>query len=244
MIDIHSHVLYGIDDGAKTLDESIAILKKMSELGYTKVIATPHYIDNTEYVANNKKKKELLTELTDKLKEENIKIELFLGNEIFIEDNLLKKMIDQEIYTLNNTNYILLELPLLEKCDYSLDIIYELVRRGVKVVLAHPERYITFQKDKKMIDKYLELGVLFQGNISSLIGKYGKNAQKLFIKLLKAKKYFALASDIHTSDSSLFKEFDLIKKKIIRYTSEEYFDDLLIKNPEKILNNQKPNVED
>jgi len=243
MIDIHSHILYGIDDGAKNIEESVAILKKMSKLGFTNVVATPHYIENTEYVADNKKKKELLYELRNRLNEEKITIEIFLGNEVFVEDNIIKKIINREIYTINNTNYILIELPLLEKYEYSLDIIYELRRRGVEVILAHPERYIPFQKDLKLIDRYLELGVLFQGNITSFSGRYGKNSQKLFIKLLKAKKYFVLASDIHKSESIFFDEFDLIKKRLVKITNEEYIYDLLIKNPKKILNNQKPNVE-
>lgn len=237
MIDIHSHVLYGIDDGAKTLDESLSILKKMSELGYTKVIATPHYIENTEYVADNKKKKDILEEIKRELKSLNIPIELYLGNEIFIDDDLLSKMLSQEIYTLNNTNYILLELPRLEKCEYALDLIYELIRRGVKVVLAHPERYVAFQKDYSLIEDYLEMGVLLQGNVESLAGKHGGEAKKLFIKLLKRREYFAIASDIHHESSAFFDTFETLKKKMIHYTDKNYIDDLFTNNPQMILDN-------
>ena len=238
MIDIHSHILYGIDDGARTIEESVAILKKMKELGFSKIIATPHYIENTEYVADNKKKKELLDGIKQKLLEEKVDIELFLGNEVFIDDDILDKMLNKEIYTLNNTNYLLLELPRLEKCDYALDLIYELIRRGVKVILAHPERYVAFQNDFKLIEKYLELGVLFQGNIYSLSGKNGPHAKKLFIKLLKNRYYFTLASDIHNDSSSFFTIFESLKKKVIHYTDNEYFNDLLINHPQMILDNE------
>lgn len=238
MIDIHSHILYGIDDGARTIEESIEIIRKMGELGYKKIIATPHYIENTEYVADNKKKKEILEEIKDRLDKENISVEVYLGNEIFIDDDLLKRMVSKEIYTLNNTNYILLELPRLERCDYALDLIYELTRRGVKVVLAHPERYVAFQKDFKLIEKYLELGVLLQGNIDSLLGKYGPHAKKLFIKLLKKRMYFALASDIHHENSTFFDTFEGLKKKVIRYTDTDYVNDLLINHPQMVLDNE------
>lgn len=237
MIDIHSHILYGIDDGATSIEESIEILKKLSILGFTKVIATPHYISNTEYVADNNKKREIFKELKEKIKELDIPIELYLGNEIFIDDDLMSRMVSQDIYTLNNTNYILLELPRMERCDYALDLIYELVRRGVKVILAHPERYVSFQKNPKLIDDYIELGVLLQGNVDSLTGKHGGEAKKLFTKLLKKRKYFVLASDIHHDNSSFFDNFESLKKKMIHYTDKNYIDDLFINNPEKILNN-------
>lgn len=238
MIDIHSHILYGIDDGASTLEESLSMLKKMKELGFTKVIATPHYIENTEYTINNKTKKAILEEIKTALAKENIPIEIYLGNEIFIDDDLLDKMLNQEIYSLNNTNYVLIELPRFEKIDYALDILYELIRKGVKVILAHPERYMIFQKDTKLIDKYLELGLLLQGNIDSLEGKYGKEAKKLFIKLLKEKKYCVLASDVHHANSSFFQNFENIMKKLTKYTDKDYLNDLLVRNAESILNNE------
>ena len=106
MIDTHNHVLFGIDDGAKDIEESISILEKMALIGYTSVIATPHYISNDLYDANNKKKKEIIEILKEKLKEKNIKIDLYLGNEIFIQNHIDKKIVRGEIYTLNNSRLI------------------------------------------------------------------------------------------------------------------------------------------
>lgn len=235
MIDVHSHILYGIDDGSSSLEESMQILKKMSEIGYTKVIATPHYIENTDYMANNRKKKEILEKIKVHVKKENIPIEIFLGNEVFMDEDLFSKLRDQEIYTLNNTSYLLLELPRFEKIDSALDILYEFNRQGVVVVLAHPERYEFFQKDKRLIDKYLENGVLLQGNLDALAGKYGKKAKKVFLQLLKEKKYFVLASDVHSADSSFFKKFKKLRKKLLRYVEEDYIEDLLVNHPEMIV---------
>ena len=105
---------------------------------------------------------------------------LYLGNEVFIQDNIDKKIINGKIYSLNNSQYILIELPLNERINDDLDIIYELITKGAKVVLAHPERNRVFQQDIKELDNFLELGVLLQGNIDSLSGKYGKKAKTIF----------------------------------------------------------------
>lgn len=238
MIDIHNHVLFGIDDGAKTIEESISILEKMSLMGYTSVIATPHYISSSYYDADNKKKKELINELKEKIKENNIDINLYLGNEIFIQNNIDKKIIKGEIYTLNNSSYILIELPLSERLNFDLDVLYELINKGAKVILAHPERYRIFQKNPSELEKYLDLGILLQGNIDALSGKYGKSAKKLFASLLKRRQYFALASDIHKSKTGYFKRFSKLKKEIIKLTDENYFEELVLHNPQKILENE------
>ena len=185
MIDVHNHVLFGIDDGSKNIEESINILKNMYAIGYTDVIATPHYISNDLYDTNNKKKKEILEILKNKLREDNIPMNLYLGNEVFIQDNIDKKIINGKIYSLNNSQYILIELPLNERINDDLDIIYELITTGAKVVLAHPERNRVFQQDIKELDNFLELGVLLQGNIDSLSGKYGKKAKTIFKIILK-----------------------------------------------------------
>ncbi|MGN1337092.1 MAG: tyrosine-protein phosphatase [Candidatus Coprovivens sp.] len=238
MIDTHSHILFGIDDGARTIEESISILEKMSQIGYKSIILTPHYISPDMYDANNSKKKELVEILKKELEERNINIDLYLGNEIFIQNDIDKKIIDGEIYTLNNSSYLLIELPLNEKLNDDLDIIYELINQGAKVILAHPERYTQFQKNPKELEKYLELGVLLQGNIDVLSGKNGTKAKKLFKNLLKNRQYFILGSDIHRSSSEYFKRFPKLKKKVISLTDEEYFNDLLINNPQKILESE------
>lgn len=235
MIDIHTHILFGIDDGSKSIEESIGILEKLSKIGFTGVILTPHYIDNSEYVANNKVKKLLLKQLEEKLEEKNIPIKLYLGNEVFIDDDIIEKIYAQEIHTLNNTSFLLVELPLVEKFEYALDVFFELRNRGVQIVLAHPERYVMIQKNVKLINSFIEVGCLLQGNIDSLSGKYGRAAIKIFTKLLKDRKYFVLASDVHHERSSYFERFEDLKNEVIKLTDEAYFNELFIENPKKII---------
>jgi protein-tyrosine phosphatase len=237
MIDVHCHVLYGIDDGAKTIEDSLAILKKMYQLGYTKIILTPHYIENTKYVANNKKKNELLKEIKLKMQEEQIPIELYLGNEVYIDDTIINKINAGEISTLNSKDYLLIELPMFEKMPNDLDILFKLISKGIHVVLAHPERYLLFQKNPKLLDEYTKIGVLLQGNFESLTGKYGTKAKKLFLALLKKRKYFVLGSDIHHADSSFFNVMPKVSKEIIKLTDINYFNELVEINPQKIIDN-------
>lgn len=238
MIDIHSHILYGIDDGAPDIDESIAIIKKLKNAGFDKIIATPHYIDNTDYVTGNKVKKEILNKLKKGLKISQIDVELYLGNEIYLSEDILEKISKKQISKMNDSNYLLIELPLNEKFEHSLDMLMNIKCKGYRIILAHPERYRLFQENPEKMEDYLEAGILFQGNIASLDGRYGRKAKKLFKQLLKKRKYFALATDSHRSDSKLFDHFEKLKKKIIKLTDETYFHKLLNENPEKVLNNK------
>ena len=112
MKDIHSHLIYGVDDGSKSLEESIELLKKMEKAGTTDLMLTPHYVENSKYVCNNKAKKEIFNKLKERAKKENININLYLGNEVFFTDKFLKLIKNGEIRTLNNSKYLLFEFPM------------------------------------------------------------------------------------------------------------------------------------
>lgn len=238
MIDIHSHILYGIDDGSTDIEESIEIIKKLKQIGFHKIIATPHYIDNTEYVTGNKKKKEILNKLKKGLEISQIEIDLYLGNEIYLSEDILGKIATKKISTMNDSNYLLIELPLSEKVGHALDMLTNIQCKGYHIILAHPERYRIFQENPDKLNEYIEAGILLQGNIASLDGRYGQKAKKLCKKLVKKKSYFAMASDVHRSQSKFFDNFEKLKKKIIKWTDENYFRQIFVENPEKILNNE------
>ena len=112
MIDIHNHLLFGVDDGSQTVEKSIKILKKMEEKGYTDVILTPHYIVDSQYDNPKNDNLKRMKILQDELKKNGISINLYLGNEIFIDDKIYD-LVDRDIIsTLNNTNLLLIELPM------------------------------------------------------------------------------------------------------------------------------------
>ena len=138
MIDIHSHLLYGVDDGAKTIDESVDIIRNLYKNGITDIILTPHYIEYSSYNSNKKSNLEKLDSLKKKLKEEGINVNLYLGNEIYINNNILSLLKKGEISSLNDSKYLLIELPMSGKYDNYVEIFKELIENGYKVILAHP----------------------------------------------------------------------------------------------------------
>lgn len=234
MIDIHSHILYEVDDGSKSIEESINILSFLSKIGYTDVILTPHYIEYSSYNKNKFDNEKKLKLLKNKLKENNVNINIYLGNEIYINNNILNLVKNSEISTLNNSKYLLIELPMNGKYDNYIEIFRELIENGYIVILAHPERYISFQKDFSLILELKEMGILFQCNIESILKKYGRGAYKLIKKLSKEKLINFLASDIHhIKDDYLY--IDKAKKLFSKYYSYDELEEILSINQKDII---------
>ncbi len=236
MKDLHSHILMGIDDGSKSLDESVAILKKAKKAGVTDIMLTPHYIKNSKFACNNKDKEELLNKLKKEMQNKKININLYLGNEIYIDSDIISLINKEEIKTLNDSRYILVELPLSREEDNAIKIFQKLIDKGYIVILAHPERYTYIQEDTSKLDDFLDMGVLMQGNYKSLLGKYGEDAEETLIELLKKDYIQFLASDIHHEKS----EYHLTKaeRKLLKIVkSKEKVKDLLERNFDKVVNN-------
>lgn len=238
MIDIHSHIIYDIDDGCKTIEESIQTILKLKEIGFDKLILTPHYINGSNYVIDNKEKKERLNILKEELLKRKIDVELFLGNEIYINDEIDELMLSKKITTLNKSRYLLIEFPLYNKVNNIDDYIYELKLKGYIIIIAHPERYEYFKDNYKEVDRLYQTGVLFQCNYGSLIGKYGKKAQKLIEYLLKNKMVTFMSTDIHNPNSSMIDNFSLIKNKIVSIIGNDNFKKISNDNALKVINDE------
>ena len=141
MVDLHSHILPNIVDGSKSKRESLAILKKAHENGITDIVLTPHYILGSAYNSSKKKNEELLNDLKETLRKENISLNLYLGNEIYIDDSLVKKLKEGVFSSLNDTKYVLFELPMNNEYKALKQILFDLQSNGYIPVIAHPERY-------------------------------------------------------------------------------------------------------
>ena len=238
-IDIHSHILYGIDDGSKSLEESINIIKEHIKMGFTDIVVTPHYIENSKYETNNIDKENILNELKEELKKQNIKINLYLGNEVFVNNNLEELIKKQEISTINNSKYLLIEFPMNEKPNDINNIIYELKIKGIIPIIAHPERYDYVEKNPNLVLEWIEEGALLQSNYGSIIGVYGSGPQKTIKKLLKKDLIDFLAKDIHYPNNKIYLNMDKIRKKIKKIISEERFIELANTNPKRIIENKE-----
>ena len=234
MKDIHSHLLYGIDDGCINIEESIKLLKQMEEKGVTDLVLTPHYIVNSNYTCEVKEKEKIFKNLKKELKNQNININLYIGNEIYIDDDLLDLLKNNKIESINKSKYLLIELPMLSFPNKSKNIFSELIYNGYTIILAHPERYLYVNKDIKILDDFKDMGVLFQGNYESLFGKYGINSKKTLKKLLKHKYISFLAGDIH-HDVNL--DLKKLEKKLKKYLNESEINDVLNNNFDKVIKN-------
>jgi tyrosine-protein phosphatase YwqE len=195
-IDIHSHLLPGIDDGVKTINESIKIVEKLQSLGIRNIITTPHvmgdiYPNSTKTIINklNAVKKELTErKISD--------ISINAAAEYMLDQQFYERLKRRDLLTIKD-NFILVELSYFEAPVNLYEILFEIKVMGYKPILAHPERYNFFHND---INNYYQLkkrGCLFQLNILSLTNHYGKGVNKMTMLLLKEKLYDFLGTDIH-----------------------------------------------
>ena len=236
MKDLHSHLLFGIDDGCKDIGESITLLRNAQEQGITDLVLTPHYMEETKYNCNNKEKNKRFEELKTEAKKAGITINLYLGNEVYMTENFLDLLQKGEIETINKSKYLLFEFPLGNMLHNSKEIIYQLVVAGYVPILAHPERYRIFQRHPDHIEEYLRMGVLLQGNYKSLFGKYGSQAKKTLIYFLKKHQITFLGSDCHHEKDFKIKKLKKKLKSIVK--SDNMIEDLLENNFNKVITNE------
>lgn len=233
MIDIHSHILPCLDDGPKSLTDSLATVRKLVSQGVTDIIATPHYVSETNFVSPKAQNQRVLAVVKKNLAMEGIKVNVYLGNEIYIDHNILPLLKAGKITTLAGSRYLLVELPLDEEYPNYKDILRDLLDSGYKVILAHPERYVLVQKDFAVAEEIYNMGILFQCNIASILGKYGKGAKKTVKKLIKKKMVFTFGSDIHHAGKTDY--VALSQKKLSKYYNKDELRQLLVTNPRKVI---------
>lgn len=234
MTDIHNHLLYGIDDGSKSIEESIEVLRDMKKCGFDNIILTPHYIKDSKWNNPRKDNLERMRHLQEALNENNIDIKLYLGNEIFIDEDIYELLMKEEMSSLNGTKYLLIELPMNGEYEDYKEIFKDLIRKGYHVILAHPERYHSFQKDFNRIYELEKIGVYFQSNLDSIVGCYGENAEKTIKRLLKEKKIAFLATDIHHKKHD-YTKWQRAKLVALKYLSEREFDLITNINPSQLI---------
>ena len=142
MIDIHNHILFGVDDGSKSIEESIGILKKAKEQGITDIIITPHFVNGTNYQVEVEVLQNKLNNLKNEAFKENINIKLYLGNEVFIEYNLLELLKNNKFTTLNNSRYLLFEFSMNNFYQGIYDLLFNLRSNKIIPVIILISNYI------------------------------------------------------------------------------------------------------
>ncbi len=200
MIDFHSHILHGVDDGSKDEDMTVDMLKLAKKSGTTGIVATPHFFRGRFQVSYEEIKKEV-AKLKILAKNKDIDIEIYCGQEIYYTSRILESYNCGDIGTIENSRYMLIEFPLRNfSVDEVINDIYELQLKGVVPIIAHPERYKTFIEAPQLINKFIEEGFLFQLNTGSIAGDFGGGVKKTAKLFIKHKIYSTFGSDGHRSD--------------------------------------------
>ena len=237
MIDIHSHILPGIDDGSRDIEESINIIKEAYNAGFTKIISTSHYYLR-HYEVDEKERIEHINVFNKRLQEIGCDIQVLLGSEIYFTSDIINLLKENEASTMNRTRYVLFETSFIEKPENLIDVIYSLLSNNYIPIIAHPERYKYVQKDPNMLLELLELGVLFQSNYGSIVGQYGKEAKKTVKLLLKNNFIHFLGSDVHRQDTIYSIVPDAIEN-LREIISDKKIEELTTINPNLLIANEE-----
>lgn len=196
LVDIHSHLLPGLDDGVQTFDESEAIIIEFQRLGYTKLITTPHVMSDF-YRNSNEIIRQKLAETNQHLAQKGIPVTLEAAAEFYLDEALLSRIEANDPLLTFGKNYLLFETNFMTEPLNLKEFIFLATTKGYKPVLAHPERYIYLQNNFSKAEDLVNRGVLFQVNSSSLSGYYSKGAQQTAQKLIDSGYVHFLGSDCH-----------------------------------------------
>lgn len=194
--DMHSHLIPGIDDGAADISASLELIRGMVQLGYKKIVTTPHilwevYPNTAEIIKRG------LDELRKAVKEAGIPVELHAAAEYFIDDHF-QEQLEKKIPLLTiSENKVLVEFSMITAPLDLKEVLFEMQLQGYQPILAHPERYAYLTNRKSTYDELKDAGCLFQLNLLSLSGYYGSAVQELADYLIKKEYYNFAGTDLH-----------------------------------------------
>jgi tyrosine-protein phosphatase YwqE len=194
-IDMHSHLIPGIDDGAKTIEDSIELIKNLHKLGFSKFYTTPHIM--SDYFRNTPENILAgLEEVRAAVKNEGIPVEIFAAAEYYVDDGFVKKLENDKLLTIGD-NYLLFEISYINCPDNIDEIIFRMQVLGYRPIMAHPERYPFWYNNFDRYQGFRDQGVLLQVNINSLSGYYGYEAKKTAEKMVDNGLVDLLGTDCH-----------------------------------------------
>ena len=241
MIDFHSHILPNIDDGSRSIEETFNLIKEAKNVGFEAIISTSHYME--KYYETNAPEREVwINAIYENLQAKNIDINLYLGNEIYLSENIIKLLEEGKASTINDTSYVLFEMPLNAEPMNLYDVIYEMMQYKLVPILAHPERYSFVQKEPELIYDLIEKGVLMQANFGSILGIYGEKAQMIVRKFFESNMIHFLGTDVHRQNS-IYPKVPEALVEITKIIGDEKVKELTKINPRLVLHNKKIEID-
>ena len=217
LIDLHCHILPGVDDGSKDLQMSLDLAKVAVDQGISHILVTPHHMDG-EYTNHKSDVIKKAAEFQKSLNSEKIPLIVFPGQEVHLTGQLMDAILTGDVLFMDETNrYLLLELPHDGVPAYTAEMIFNLTTRGITPVIAHPERNLGIQKNPDQLYEFVKMGCLSQLTSSSYLGVFGEKVQTLTEELIKANLGFVFASDAHNFKGRRF----LMKEAFEKLAQEE-----------------------
>lgn len=234
MIDMHSHILFGVDDGPATLEESIDLLEQAVKEGITGIIATSH-AKQPQYNVEAMTVKEQLQILRKELEKRQMQLELFEGHEIRLHESLIDGIHNGDLLKLANSKYILLEFPSQHVPHYASTMINELLANDIIPIIAHPERNKGIAEKPERLARLIRQGAIAQVTSGSLCGHFGHSVQKIALDLVDSNLVHTVGSDVHNLANRPFL-FDKGLTYLEKHGRSDYVD-LFLENNERITTN-------
>lgn len=235
-IDIHSHILPQIDDGAENFDVSMQMLRTAYKDGIRTMIATPHYKPG-RHNAGPEKIRSLMDRLCREAGKEEMDVELYPGNEFYYHDDIFPELEKNRACTMAGSDYILIEFGPMERLEYIRSGLYEALAHGWRPILAHAERYSAILGRVEHVEELVRLGSGIQVNAGSILGKTGMETRQFTKKLLKEHLVHFVATDAHDEKRRKPVLSDC-EKYVSRKYGEAYAEHLFSVNPARILRNE------
>lgn len=214
MIDIHCHILPGIDDGAQSVEDALAMAKEAVTQGITTIIATPHY--NSKYSNDKAAILAKAAELNRSLSNAQIPLTILPGQEIRISGEMIEEFDAGKLLPLAETSYLFVELPSGHVPRYTERVLFDLQMKGLIPIIVHPERNSEIMENPDLLYSFVKNGALTQITASSLTGHFGKKIKKFSEQLIQADLAHFIASDAHNITTRSFKNaeaFAVVEKK-------------------------------
>lgn len=235
IIDIHSHILPGIDDGSRSHDMTMHMLEIAKAEGITTIVATPHHMPGKGYTSPEQIQ-DMVAQLQIEADNADMGIKILPGNELFYREDLLDLLEEGRIMGMNGTDYVLVEFDVMAERPYIRNAMRNILGLGYKPILAHAERYpAIFGKNYETIRILRKLGVLIQVNAASVTGAVGKDIQNHIRKLLKEELVDLVGTDAHTDRNRAPKVQECIGT-LEKWCEPEYVEALMWKNAAELLN--------
>lgn len=242
MIDFHSHILPNIDDGSRSIEETFNLINEAKNVGFDAIISTSHYMENY-YETDTPEREVWVNAIYENLQAKNIDIKLYLGNEIYLSENIIRLLEEGKASTINDTSYVLFEMPLNAEPMNLYDLVYKMLQCKLVPILAHPERYSFVQKDPELIYDLIQKGVLMQANYGSIIGQYGEKAKIIVKRFFENKMIHFLGSDVHRQNT-IYPKIPEILAELNDLIGEEKLEELTNTNPSLVLKNKRINIDE